>query len=128
MQIRSKMDTSVSTTQRFKEASSIPMGRESVRVFMFLFWPCSRPKKNYKSDERTFINFEKIDSSLYNLSGRYAFDIKNHGRNDNSREQYNPSFEASGVLNKSKKISYGTNSENRVLRPNIKFTRHNIVT
>ena len=94
MQIGSMIDTTVSTTQRFEEASSIPMGRESVRIFMFLFWPWSRLKIFYKSDEKTFMNFEKIDSSLYNLS---------------------------------KEISYGTNSENRVLRPNNKFTRHNIV-
>ena len=94
VQIGSMIDTTVSTTQRFEESSSIPMGRESVRIFMFLFWPWSRLKKFYKSDEKTFMNFEKIDSSLYNLS---------------------------------KEISYGTNSENRVLRPNNKFTRHKIV-
>ena len=40
-------------TERFQKSSPIPVGRESVRIFMPLFWRWPSTKNIYKNNEST---------------------------------------------------------------------------
>ena len=82
-----------------------------VSTSVSMFWPGASSKKFYKATENPSSKSMKNQHSDHRLPGRYAFDVPNNRTPEHGKGHIDFSLTATGVHNKSEKISNNGNPE-----------------
>ena len=102
--------------------SLISLVRQTIRVFLLLFWIRSSNKNFDQVNQNFTFSVPSTTHTIYNLFEHIVYQPSNH-RNVKAQENSNiPS--SNGFLNEVKEISLDNYTENRVLRSNRRFTDH----
>ena len=112
------------TASKTSEVHPVLLGRSVIRIPLSMFWPGTCSTNFYKATENPNSNSTKNQHSDHRLPGRYALDEPNNRRPEHGKEHIDFSLTATGVHNKSEKISTVGNPETRILGPGNRLSKH----
>ena len=113
-----------STASKTSEVHLVLLGRSVLRTPVSIFWPRTSSTNFYKTTENPNSNSTKNQHSDHRLPGRYALDEPNNRRPEHGKEHIDFPLTATGVHNKSEKISTVGNPETRILGPGNRLSQH----
>ena len=113
-----------STASKTSKVYPVLLRRSVIRIPVSMFWPRTRSTNFCKATENPNSNSTKNQHSDHHLPGRYALDEPNHRRPEHGKGHMDFSLTATGVHNKSEKISTVGNPETRILGPGNRLSQH----
>ena len=103
-----------STASKTSEVHPVLLGGSVIRIPVSMFWPGTSSMNFYKATENPNSNSTKNQHSDYLLPEQYALDEPNNRRLEYGKGHIDFSLTATGVHNKSEKISTVGNPETRI--------------
>ena len=113
-----------STASKISEVHPVLLGRSVIRIPVSMFWPGTSSTNFYKATENPSSDSTKNQHSHHHLRGRYALDEPNNRRPEHGKGHTEFSLTATGVYNKSEKISTVDNPETIILGPGNRLSQH----
>ena len=113
-----------STASKTSEVHPVLLGKSVIRIPLSIFWPGTSSTNFYKATENPNGNSTKNQHLAHRIPGRYALDQSNNRRPEHGKGHIDFSLAATGVHNKSEKISTVGNPETRILEPGNRLSQH----
>ena len=129
MQTRSKRCLLLYTNEsKVEEVPPFSVGRESVRVPLYVFRTRSGPSHFHKTDENTNIIAQEDKHQSNSVLGRHVADVSNHRINRDGPGHDYISITKSGVCSKSEKVSNDSSETNIIFRDNSRLRNNDFST